>query len=169
MLTRSLFIFTALAFSAVTASAQVSGQQGIPAKLAPPEGAQLIGKYAAKGVQIYVCSTKNGANEWTFKAPEAQLTDSNGKLFAEHYAGPTWEAPDGSKIVGKAVANDPAPKADSIPWLLLSAEPSGSGVLAGARFVQRINTSGGAGPTGTCETAGTERRVDYTADYVFYK
>ena len=44
----------------------------------------------------------------------------------------------------------------------------GSGELAGARFVQRVNTSGGVGPTGACPTAGTERRVDYTADYIFY-
>ncbi len=164
MLTRPLLTFAALAFSAVSATAQA-----IPAKLVPPEGAQLIGKYAAKGVQIYVCSVKGSANEWTFKAPEALLFDAQGKMFAKHYAGPSWEAPDGSKIVGKVLANEPSPKADSIPWLLLSAETSGSGVLAGARFVQRIDTNGGAEPSGACPTAGTERRVDYTADYVFYK
>jgi hypothetical protein len=124
---------------------------------------------SAKGVQIYVCTDKGGASEWGFKAPEAELTDAHGRLFAKHYAGPTWEAPDGSKIVGKILANEPAPKADAIPWLLLSAESSGSGVLAGARFVQRVNTSGGVGPTDTCPTAGTERRVEYTADYIFYK
>jgi hypothetical protein len=169
MLTRPLLSLTALAFSAATAFAQASVQEGIPAKLAPPAGAHLIGRYAGKGVQIYVCSTKSGANEWTLKAPEAQLTDTQGKPFAKHYAGPTWKAPDGSKAVGKAVANKPSPKAGSIPWLLLSAESSGSGVLAGVHFVQRINTNGGAGPTGTCERAGTERRVDYTAEYVFYK
>jgi hypothetical protein len=72
-------------------------------------------------------------------------------------------------VVGKVLANEPAPKADSIPWLLLSADTSGSGVFTGTRFVQRVNTSGGTGPTGTCPTAGTEQRVDYTADYVFYK
>jgi hypothetical protein len=36
-------------------------------------------------------------------------------VFAKHYAGPTWEAADGSKIVGKALANEPAPKAGAIP------------------------------------------------------
>ena len=104
-------------------------------------------------------TSRRGANEWGFKAPEAELIDAQGRLFAKHYAGPTWEAPDGSKIVGKILANEPAPKADAIPWLLLSAESSGSGVLAGARFVQRIDTSGGVGPTGACPTAGTERRA----------
>jgi hypothetical protein len=164
MLTRLLFTVAALTFFSVNAIAQ-----GIPDKLAPPAEGVLIGKYAAKGVQIYVCSIKLSANEWSFKAPEAELIDAQGRLFAKHYAGPTWEAPDGSKVVGKVLANEPAPKADAIPWLLLSAESSGSGVLAGVRFVQRINTSGGAGPTGACPTAGTERRVDYTADYAFYK
>jgi Protein of unknown function (DUF3455) len=43
----------------------------------------------------------------------------------------------------------------------------GSGELAGARFVQRVNTSGGVGPTGACPTAGTERRVDDTADFFY--
>jgi len=164
MLIRSLFTFAALAFSMGSAIAQ-----DIPAKLAPPQEGRLVGKYAAKGVQIYVCSVRGVANEWELKAPEAELTDAQGRSFAEHYAGPTWEAPDGSKIVGKVLASEPAPKAGAIPWLLLSTESSGSGVLAGVRFAQRVNTSGGVGPTGACPTAGTERRVDYTADYIFYK
>jgi len=103
------------------------------------------------------------------QGPEAELIDAQGKPFAKHYAGPTWEAPDGSKIVGKILASEPAPQTGAIPWLLLSAESSGSGVLGGARFVQRVNTFGGVGPTGACPTAGTEWRVDYTADYIFYK
>ena len=164
MLIRSLFTFAALALSAVSAIAQ-----DIPSKLAPPQEGPLLGKYAAKGVQIYVCSVKGRPNEWSFKAPEAELVDAQGKPFARHYAGPTWEARDGSKAVGKVLATEPAPKAGAIPWLLLSTESSGSGVLAGAHFAQRVNTSGGVGPTGPCQTAGTERRVDYTADYLFYK
>lgn len=143
--------------------------QDIPAKLAPPSGAKLVGKYAAKGVQIYNCVAKGVGYEWAFKAPEAVLTDAHGNAFAKHYGGPTWEAADGSKIVGKVMANDPAPKAGTIPWLLLSVESSGTGVLAGARFVQRVNTVGGVGPTGACPTAGAEERVDYTADYIIYK
>jgi Protein of unknown function (DUF3455) len=164
MLTRSLFTFAALALFAVSATAQ-----DIPAKLALPQERPLVGKYAAKGVQIYVCRVKGAANEWDFKAPEAGLTDAQGRPFAKHYAGPTWEAPDGSKIVGKVLANEPAPKAGAIPWLLLSTESSGSGVLAGVRFVQRVSTAGGVGSTGACPTVGTEQRVDYTADYIFYK
>ncbi|UVK41255.1 DUF3455 domain-containing protein [Mesorhizobium sp. AR10] len=164
MLTRLPFAFAALVLFAASAAAQE-----IPAKLALPQGGTLLGKYPAKGVQIYVCRVKEDANEWDFKAPEAELLDAQGVPFAKHYAGPTWEAPDGSKIVGKVLADEPAPKADAIPWLLLSTESTVSGVLAGVRFVQRVNTSGGVGPTGACPMVGQEQRVDYTADYVFYK
>src|SRR6266481_4321069 len=103
------------------------------------------------------------------QGPEAELIGVQGRPFAKHYAGPTWEAPDGSKIVGKVLANEPAPNAGAIPWLLLSTESSVSGAFAGVRFVQRVNTIGGVGPTGACPTAGIEQRVDYTADYLFYK
>jgi hypothetical protein len=121
MLARLLFTFAALAFSTIFAVAK-----DIPAKLAPPQDRPLVGKYAAKGVQIYVCRAEGVANEWEFKAPEAELTDAQGRSFAKHYAGPTWEARDGSKIVGKVLANEPAPKAGAIPWLLLSTDSSGS-------------------------------------------
>jgi hypothetical protein len=164
MRTPSLFTFVVLTLSALLAAAQ-----DIPAKLAPPPDGTAIGKYAAKGVQIYVCQLKGTATEWLFKAPEAELIDAQGRPFAKHYAGPTWEAPDGSKVVGTVLVSDPAPKTDAIPWLLLSAKSSASGVLAGVRFVQRVNTSGGVGPTGACPTIGTERHVAYTADYIFYR
>ena len=164
MLARLSFTFAALVLSSLSAVAQQ-----IPAELALPQRGTPLGKYPAKGVQIYVCRVKGALNEWDFKAPEAELSDAQGRPFARHYAGPTWEAADGSKIVGKVLASEPAPKAGAIPWLLLSTEPPASGILAGVRFVQRVNTSGGVGPTGACPTAGTEQRVDYTADYIFYK
>jgi Protein of unknown function (DUF3455) len=166
-LTRWLVTFAALA--ALFPAFAFSQSQDIPPALAVQQGAALLGKYAAQGVQIYVCRAKGAATEWAFKAPEARLVDGEGKPFAKHYAGPSWEAPDGSKAVGKVLANAPAPNAGSIPWLLLSAESSGSGELAGVLFVQRVHTSGGVAPAGACPTVGAEQRVDYTADYIFYK
>jgi hypothetical protein len=166
MLTRLIFTLAALALSPDLAFPQ---SEAVPPSLAPQQGAIALGRYAAKGVQIYVCRVKGAANEWAFKAPEAKLVDADGRPFAKHYAGPSWEAPDGSKAVGKVLANEPAPKAGAIPWLLLSAESSASGALAGVRFVQRVNTAGGVAPSGTCPTVGEEQPVDYTADYIFYK
>jgi hypothetical protein len=96
VLTRSLFTFAALAVFAGSAIAQ-----DIPDTLVPPQQDLLVGKYAAKGVQVYVCDVKGAVNEWDFRAPEAELIDARGGPFARHYAGPTWEATDGSKVVGK--------------------------------------------------------------------
>ncbi|RCW78992.1 DUF3455 domain-containing protein [Phyllobacterium bourgognense] len=164
MFTRSLFTFAAVTVFSVSAVAQ-----DFPAELAPLQGATLLGRYAARGVQIYVCRVKGTTREWDFKAPEAELTDAQGRPFAKHYGGPTWEADDGSKAVGKVLVTEPAPKPGAVPWLLLSADSSATGILAGVRFVQRVNTVGGAGPTGACSTVGSELRADYTADYIFYK
>src|SRR5690242_1800529 len=94
----------------------------IPDSLKPAAGESLAMVVAAKGVQIYECR----AGEWAFVAPEAELFDPSGKTVGRHYAGPSWEAADGSKVVGtvKARANAPAP--DAIPWLLLGAKSVGS-------------------------------------------
>ena len=35
---------------------------------------------------------------WTLKAPDAQLIDKKGKPFGKHFAGPSWQASDGSSI-----------------------------------------------------------------------
>jgi hypothetical protein len=143
--------------------------QDIPAELAPPVGTALIGTYPAEGVQIYACTARGAINEWVFKSPDAHLVDAQGKTFAKHYAGPTWEAADGSKIVGNVMETVPAPSGDAVPWLLLSAESSGRGVLAAARFVERVKTVGGIKPRGTCPNVGAELRVPYTAVYLIYK
>jgi hypothetical protein len=108
-------------------------------------------------------------NEWGFKAPEAELIDAQGSLFAKHFAGPTWEAPDGSKAVGKVLASELAPKAGAIPWLLLSTQPFGPGGLAGVRFVQRVNTSGeSARPAHVRRPEQSAVSITQT-DYIFYK
>jgi hypothetical protein len=140
----------------------------IPAKLVPPADAVKIDSFSGKGVQIYSCTVLGTATQWTLKAPEAQLTDGSGVFFAKHYAGPTWEAADGSKAVGKLLETVPAPQTGAIPWLLLSATSSGAGALSGTRFVQRINTAGG-GLSGACPKPGAEERVPYSAEYVFYR
>jgi hypothetical protein len=143
--------------------------QDVPAKLTPPEGVTKIGAYSGKGVQIYVCTAHDTALEWVLKAPEAELTDAKGVIFAKHYAGPSWEATDGSKAIGKVMQAVPAPSVGAVPWLLLSATPSGTGALSGTRFVQRIDTAGGIAPSGACPAPGAEQRVPYSAEYVFYR
>jgi len=58
---------------------------------------------AARGVQIYECRVRKDAGagyEWAFVAPEAELFDAKGNAIGRHGAGPTWQATDGSRIVG---------------------------------------------------------------------
>jgi hypothetical protein len=123
------------------------------------------------GDQIYTCKTDGAQFAWALKAPNAQLYDDGGKLFAKHFAGPSWEANDGSRITGKAVANVPSPNADSIPWLLVTVlSHDGNGVLSHITTVQRLNTMGGKAPASGCDSAhtGQEVRIRYSADYLFY-
>src|SRR5712672_4096533 len=112
----------------------------VPQQLQPPANEHLLLQVHAKGDQVYTCKADAAQFTWTLKAPDAQLFDENGKPFGKHFAGPSWEANDGSRVTGKAVANVPSPDADSIPWLLVTvASHSGDGVLARVTSIQRIN------------------------------
>ena len=146
----------------------------IPDALKVPDTQILALKTQASGVQIYHCTAaKDDASrfEWTLKAPEATLVDDVGNTVAKHYGGPSWEAIDGSKVVGTVQARDNGPDASAIPWLLLAAKSTGgSGVLASVQYVQRLYTVAGKAPADGCdaEHAGAELRVPYKAAYYFY-
>ena len=139
-----------------------------------PANETLALETRAIGVQIYEC--KGGKDdprryEWSLKAPEAELFDTTGKKIGKHYAGPTWELNDGSKVVGEVKARDDGPDANAIPWLLLSAKSTaGAGVLAKTTSVQRLQTVGGKAPAGGCTLAEADKevRVPYSATYNFY-
>jgi hypothetical protein len=145
----------------------------VPPALQPPPTQSLYLEARAAGVQIYECSRKSDATyEWAFKAPEATLSDRSGRALGKHYAGPTWEALDGSTAVGETKARDAGPTPTAIPWLLLAAKSnSGSGTFAGANYVQRIATVGGVAPTQGCSesTLRQQARVPYSAVYYFYR
>jgi hypothetical protein len=159
-----------LALAGIVLSFTARAQQ-VPAQIQAPANEQLLLQVHAKGAQVYTC--KEGVTQfaWTLKAPDAQLFDKDGKSFGKHFAGPSWEASDGSRVTGKAVANAPSSDADSIPWLLVNiVSHDGSGVLSRATTIQRINTKGGKAPASGCDAAhaGQEVRVPYSADYLFY-
>ena len=146
----------------------------IPARLVVPATQELSLKTKAVGVQIYECAAdRDDAThfEWVFRAPEATLLDAKGNRVGVHYAGPTWEANDGSKVLGEVKARDDGPDATAIPWLLLAAKSAtGKGPLARTTSVQRILTVGGKAPGDGCgpAQAGREIRVPYEAAYYFY-
>ena len=90
---------------------------------------------------------------------------------AKHFAGPTWQATDGSLVKGKVVGQALPPEPGSIAWLLLTAvDHSGVGVMSDVQSIQRLNTSGGKAPATGCDLQhqGEEARIHYTADYNFY-
>ena len=76
--------------------------QDVPDQLRPPANEQLLLQVHAKGDQVYICKSDAAQFNWTLKAPDAQLLDEKGKSFGRHFAGPSWEANDGSRVVGKA-------------------------------------------------------------------
>jgi len=165
------FAFVSLAALAGIGGSLSARAQQVPQQIQPPANEQLLLQVHAKGDQVYTCKGDAAQAAWTLKAPDAQLFDKDGKPFGKHFAGPSWEASDGSRVTGKAVANVPSPDADSIPWLLVNiVGHEGSGVLSRATSIQRINTKGGKAPASGCDAAhaGQEVRAAYSADYLFY-
>lgn len=138
--------------------------------LAVPDGNRLAFAMDAVGVQIYACQASGTAFAWVFQAPEATLYDHRGRKVGTHYAGPTWESRDSSKVTAARVAGF-TPDPTAIPALLLQANGhEGMGVMTPVTFIQRLETTGGLAPTGGCDAdhVGAIARSDYTASYYFY-
>lgn len=167
-----LTILSLALLAAGCATTQLSSVE-VPTKLKPGANESLAMIASAVGVQIYECSTRKDAPgyEWAFVAPEADLFDAHGAKIGRHYAGPSWELPDGSSVVGTVKERAEAPAAGAIPWLLLTAKSVGrEGSLSAVTSVQRVKTAGGLAPEAGCSeaAAGTRARVNYTADYYFF-
>jgi hypothetical protein len=167
-----------LAVSAAVATARVAAagppEPQVPADIAVPEGNKLFLVAHAVGVQIYTCLPTATGFAWSFVAPRASLYDDRGNLVVTHFAGPSWQAKDGSAVVG-TVTGRATVDAAAIPWLRLETTPapgSKPGRLARTTFIQRIATRGGLAPApASCNAAaaGTSAEIPYTADYAFWK
>ena len=172
-------LVAALAVAAVVAASEAAhagpGEPPVPAEIAVEAGNKLFLVSDAVGVQIHTCVPNGAGYLWSFVAPRATLFDRSGNVLMSHFGGPTWQAKDGSAVVGqveKRVTVDPT----AIPWLRLVAASTTSGAegdrLAGTTFVQRLETTGGLEPApGLCNagTVGTTDEVPYTAVYAFWK
>lgn len=171
LITTSIVLLTSLGLASVAQSTTNNNLQ-LSKKLQVPNNQQFVLKYTARGAQIYTCqqmSADRSQLEWKLKAPRARLFNGRDKVVGKHYAGPTWEANDGSKIAAVVTAKEQAPNA-SIPWLLLKVNSAeGNGKLSNIQWVQRVNTTGG-NPQIDCnrQRLNTEISVPYTADYYFY-
>ncbi|HEV8649258.1 MAG TPA: DUF3455 domain-containing protein, partial [Actinomycetes bacterium] len=123
-------IVAAAAVLSLTQAAQAGPPPPVvPSKIQVGAGNKVFLVGHGVGVQIYSC---NGV-VWGFVAPRANLYDDHGKLIITHFGGPTWQATDGSRVVGQLV-DSVTVDATAIPWLLLSASttagPDGDRLVA---------------------------------------
>ena len=138
----------------------------VPDNLKPPANETLALQAQAAGDQVYTCD----GSTWVLPRPDAKLLEKSGTQVGSHSAGPTWEWSDGSRVIGRPVANA-TPDPDSIPWLLLTAtRHEGDGVMKNVSSIQRLSTKGGKPPISGCDAShkGQEARSHYTAVYYFY-
>jgi len=155
-----LFLSTMATCSAVFAASSIE----------PPQAEQVMST-TASGVQVYSCEYDAQHHlAWIFKSPLATLYDPSGQPVIRHAAGPSWQADDGSRVVGHVLAQTPSITTESIPQLLLETHSAGAnGTLSGIRYVQRINTVGGLMPAAACTSEHQTGSSPYLANYVFYK
>lgn len=143
---------------------------GWTSKIKVPDGQVPALQLAARGVQVFRCEQRGKEWGWWYRQPEAQLFDAAGQPVGRHGADFSFEHVDGSRLLGTVLASDSAPADGDLRWLLLAARSFGTGALSGITHVQRVNTRGGVPPL-LCEPRQTGQllRVDFSADFVFYR
>ena len=144
---------------------------GLASAQSPPAKSPAIEAFG-KGVQIYTCKASNGDYAWSLKAPDASLQDAKGNVIGKHFAGPSWQATDGSTVVGEPLNVSPSPNAGAIAWIVLHAKShSGDGAMANVQYIVRTRTEGGVAPASGCDAShvGAEVRVPYSAIYLFFR
>ena len=149
----------------------VCAEISIPEQIKPPSGNVPVLSVHAKGDQIYQCLLNGGVYSWQLQAPDAKLFDEQGKVVGNHYSGPIWEYKESSRVVGRVVNKIDIAPDSSISWLLVEVVAhKGNSLFSDVSFINRINTRGGLPPLSGCDSnhLGGEKRVAYTADYIFY-
>ena len=150
----------------------VSPHRRIPEILKVPDGNVLLLRARGRGVQKYTPPVSATSKP----TPHAVLLtgdEDEGDLAAIHFGGPTWEALDGSSVVGDAAnaKHYPAPDPDGVDWLLIPAKStSGNGLFSPVTYIQRLYTDGGKPPAENCDQADNDSEilVEYSAEYRFY-
>ena len=171
-LAAAVALLSACSMSPMTMGPKVDNA-ALPEAVRVPAGQTMRMVATGVGEITYECREKAaaaGQYEWAFVGPVATLYSADKRNVGKYYAGPTWEASDGSKITGKQLAISPA-SPGSIPLQLVKTDPAmGNGAMAGVTYIQRLNTRGGVAPSMACDATSKGRRqqVAYEADYVFY-
>ena len=152
----------------------------------------LIGH--AKGTQNYVCLPQATGFAYVLFTPEATLFNQAGKQLTTHFFSPNpiepgtpiraaWQhSRDTSTVWARAFPGDTSTDSQfvetgAVAWLKLTVVgaqegPSGGEALSDAKFIHRVNTSGGVAPSTGCSSSADVGRtafMPYSADYIFYK
>jgi len=145
----------------------------------------------ASGTQNYICALVGTEFTWLFIGPQATLFNSTLQQVATHFHSTnpyqddaiqaTWQSSRDTSSVWavkyKGSTDSAYVAPDAIEWLLLEvkgaqAGPTGGTTLVPAKWIQRVNTSGGLAPPASECNAGTlknRKLVPYEADYYFYR
>jgi len=155
----------------IAAIAEPTGLQPRLRALPDEEPAFML---TANGVHVYECRAapgRSGGYAWTFTNPDATLFEGSRSIGTQS-APNLWESSsDRSSVSAVVQATQPAGDAN-LPWTSMRAQSaSETGLFSGVTRVQRVNTVGGVAPASGCseDSVGSEVRVQFSADYYFYK
>ena len=159
----------AVSAAVATAASARPTPQTAPGDLLDPRTYALV--LHASGVRKYTCQA-NGT--WLITDPEATLYKTTGTLkpvgthFLNFSTGrPVWQFKGGSAVEA-ARTQSASGGTGNIAWLLLQAVDTSPGRLGQTTWIQRLNTTGGVAPAGTC-TPGATTAVPYSTDYFFWR
>jgi len=152
------------------AGAVTAPSLGLFSRIKVPSDREPVLLLSAQGVQIFRCEKRDGTFVWVFRQPDAQLLDATGKVVGRHGASFSFEHNDGSRLTATIVAYDDAPASTDLRWVLMTTRSFGKGAFDGISHVQRVRTRGGMPPE-KCDAAQANQllRVDFSADFVFYR
>lgn len=170
---RSLILAFGIA-AVLPAAAAISEPANVAPALRAPVNETAAFKLNGNGAYIYQCRATlldPNAYEWAFVVPDATLYEGS-RTTARHATVGLYESLSDRSSISGMVRSSQAAGVQNLPWVLMRAQPlAESGMFAGVTSIQRVNTVGGAAPTGGCGPAnvGQEARVAFQADYYFYR
>ncbi len=152
------------------ATAVTAPSLGLFSSIKVPSDREPALQLSAQGAQVFRCEKREGVFVWSFRQPDAELLDSTGKVVGRHGASFSFEHNDGSRLTATIVAYDEAPNSADLRWVLMTTRSFGKGAFDGITHVQRVKTRGGMPPE-KCDAAQSNQllRVDFTAEFVFYR
>jgi hypothetical protein len=167
-------LLLAIPLAALPVAAALPEPAGLARNLRAAADEEPAFMLTARGAHIYECKARVNEPDafgWFFVAPDATLYDA-GAEAAVHRSANHWESSsDRSSVSGVLLATQ-ASGPNNLPWAKMRALPAAdTGRFAGVTSIQRVNTAGGAAPASGCDAGhvGAAARVDYSADYYFYK